>query len=108
MSYDWVNYNWQHRIRKERDALMKIDDKRPTAVKALTIPGREIPIGTVFEGRVNSIYPGLWLRTYSGIVDLRNPHTTFNFTEADAPRRFGPLVSDYQVVHGRIVIERNG
>lgn len=83
---------------------MKIQDVR-NPCPSVTLHGRDVPVGTVFQGAVNGYAPSTYLRTFDAIVDLADPVRTWG-VENDGHRRW-PEVVNYQPVHGRIVIERN-
>ena len=63
-------------------------------MKEITIRGAYIPIGTVFSGDINGGW-GLFLRTYSGIVDLQNPTNTWTIDPESNELSVG--VQDYQI-----------
>lgn len=83
---------------------MKIQDCRGTNPEPVSILASNIIIGTVCQGRLDPTGPiRTFLRTFSELVDLSNPHATWTATS----RSFSPTLYNYQPVHGRIVIERN-
>lgn len=68
----------------------------------------EIPVGTVFEARVDSTREEtIYLRIVGGVVDLRDVRHHWPWREVGRGCLRGPRVFNYRPVHGRIIIERN-
>lgn len=64
----------------------------PIGRKSVTTCGDNIPIGTVFSGKIGVYGSKFFLMTYDSIVDLENPRNTwcnplphvYNFVELEA------------------------
>lgn len=56
----------------------------------------DIPVGTAFTGSIS--YPSLFLRTFSCVVDLKDPQLTWEHSNPS-------VVKDFREVNLRIVVD---
>lgn len=75
---------------------MKITDNRKVK-RGWTVATSGIPIGTIFSGEIGAYSSEVYLRTYSGVVSLTNPHHTWSQLD-------GVMVKNYDELDVELVI----
>ena len=83
---------------------MKIEYKNHLNA-ASEILARDIPIDTVFTGRIGNMNHSIidiYLRAYAVIVSISNPTRTWIFPDAE---QWTQIVYEYQVVDAKVVVE---
>lgn len=76
--------------------MLIVDKRKETPVS--TIRAHNIPIGTIFTGVIN-IRSQIFLRIYSGLVDLAEPRNTWDMLDFD--------INNYQPLNVTLIIEGN-
>ena len=63
--------------------------------------GQDVAIETVFSGNIGLI-GSVFLRMYSGIVDLKHPGTTWSF---DGDYSSGPPIVNFQKLNVKLIVK---
>ncbi len=74
---------------------MKVIDKTS---KNITIYGKDIPVGTIFTGKIQG--ESVFLKTYSAVVDLKCPNNDWTLSVTCNPK-----IENYCVVNATLTIE---
>ena len=74
---------------------MKIN-KRCTR-ESVNINSEDIPVGTVFSGEIPDYESKVFLRSFSCVIDLENPHNQWNND---------PIIQDYIELEAELTVRR--